>query len=85
MSAKPERDLLGLLPDAAAKVKRAAEESIIAARRARANARRDRMNSQQGFRMHTIPPAEPLDMPEGWSDDEDTARFILDGPQRKKA
>lgn len=84
MTVKAERDVLELLPNIAAKVKRAAEESIEAAKRARANARRDRITSRSTL-TPTVPPPAPLVMPEEWRGDEDTSKFIIEDFRTRKA
>jgi len=67
---------LSQLPQSAAKVHRIAEESLEFAKRARASVRRERINSQGAIPM-TVPPQEPIDMPEDWVEDEDTRKIQI--------
>lgn len=82
MATKADRDVLELLPMAAARVRRAAMESMEIAKKTRANVRRERIKARS--MTSVIPPAEPLDMPEEWCEDEDTSKFAVDENLRKK-
>ncbi len=78
-----EKDVLALLPAAAEKAIKAAAESTQFAKRARAGVRRERI-TMQNVATPTIPPPEPLDMPEDWRDDEDTQKVVTGTNGHKK-
>jgi hypothetical protein len=78
MAATKDAALMALRPfnRAAQKLMKAAEESADAAKKSRARVRRQRIISQTVAGV-TIPPPEPINMPNEWADDEVTTRLAL--------
>lgn len=76
--------VLSEFPSAVERIQKAAEESLVAARSARARVRRQRMVSRSQTNLPTYRPqeaeAEKLEMPAEWRDDEDTRQFKVEKP-----
>lgn len=70
-----ERILSSEFTIAADKMKEAAEESLQAAKSARARARRERMTTRSQSTLPAVKPKEKLEMPADWSGDEDTRKI----------
>lgn len=67
---------LAMLPEAAARVIKAASDSEESGRKLRARLRRERMISQT-FAGAVVPPQPQIDMPLEWADDEVTSNVHL--------
>lgn len=70
---------LSAFPSAVKRVQAAAEESLEAAKGARAHARRERISTQSSSKLERVRLAEDekLEMPEDWRDDETTRKITL--------